>query len=545
MAGKAMEKAWIGDPNRLNHGVEAFKAAMAHVGRPVYVVATEKETAVAQSGTMVWGETLNGVSAGHHLLGFAPALLPTDLGDPALKRDLGIQYAYIAGAMANGITSVEMVQAAGRNGFIGFFGAGGLSLQQVAQAIERLQSEDRSMPFGFNLIHTPQDPKLEQAVVDLYLARGVRLISASAYLGLTQPLVYFRVKGIHQAPDGRIIVPNRVVAKVSRVEVGRRFFEPPPEKILRELVQTGKISEQEALLAKQIPMAQEMTAEADSGGHTDNRPAIALLPTFIHLRDEAMRQYRFDMPLRVGLGGGIATPESTAAAFAMGAAYVLTGSINQSCVEADTSDLVRELLVQAEQADVIMAPAADMFEMGVKVQVLKRGTMFAMRAAKLYDLYRAYDRYDQIPAQTRAMVEKDLLQGTFDQSWEKTRRFFEQRDPSQIALAERDPKHKMALIFRSYLGQASLWAKQGIPSRRMDYQIWCGPAMGAFNAWCKGSFMEKAANRRTAEVSLNLLYGAAFVLRCGWLRSQGVSVPMDAAVTRPLTIEQIEQHLQS
>jgi NAD(P)H-dependent flavin oxidoreductase YrpB (nitropropane dioxygenase family) len=50
---------------------------------------------------------------------------------------------------------------------------------------------------------------------------------------------------------------------------------------------------------------------------------------------------------------------------------------------------VREMLAQAEQADVIMAPAADMFEMGVKLQVLKRGTMFAMRAAKLYELYRA------------------------------------------------------------------------------------------------------------------------------------------------------------
>ena len=32
--------------------------------------------------------------------------------------------------------------------------------------------------------------------------------------------------------------------------------------------------------------------------------------------------------------GGIATPAAVSAAFAMGAAYVVTGSINQSCVEA-------------------------------------------------------------------------------------------------------------------------------------------------------------------------------------------------------------------
>src|SRR5258708_39524783 len=96
------------------------------------------------------------------------------------------------------------------------------------------------------------------------------------------------------------------------------------------------------------------------------------------------------IPLRVGAAGGIATPASAAAAFVMGAAYVLTGSINQACVESGSSDLVREMLAQAEQADVIMAPAADMFEMGVRVQVLKRGTLFAMRAAKFFELYRNY-----------------------------------------------------------------------------------------------------------------------------------------------------------
>src|ERR1019366_8424775 len=54
--------------------------------------------------------------------------------------------------------------------------------------------------------------------------------------------------------------------------------------------------------------------------------------------------------------------------------------------ESGASEGVRRLLAQAEQADTAMAPAADMFEMGVKVQVLKRGTMFPMRAAKLYEL---------------------------------------------------------------------------------------------------------------------------------------------------------------
>ena len=73
---------------------------------------------------------------------------------------------------------------------------------------------------------------------------------------------------------------------------------------------------------------------------------------------------------------GAVTPGSAAAAFAMGAAYIVTGSVNQACVESGTSDVVRDMLAEAGQADITMAPAADMFEMGVEVQVLKRGTTF-------------------------------------------------------------------------------------------------------------------------------------------------------------------------
>ena len=50
----------------------------------------------------------------------------------------------------------------------------------------------------------------------------------------------------------------------------------------------------------------------------------------------------------------------------------------------------------------------------------------------------------------------------------------------------------MALVFRWYLGQSSRWANAGEPTRKLDYQVWCGPAMGAFNEWAKGSFLEHA-----------------------------------------------------
>ena len=45
-----------------------------------------------------------------------------------------------------------------------------------------------------------------------------------AYLDLTLPVVRYRTAGIHQGPDGRVVAPNHVIAKVSRVEVAGRFF---------------------------------------------------------------------------------------------------------------------------------------------------------------------------------------------------------------------------------------------------------------------------------------------------------------------------------
>jgi PfaD family protein len=290
-------------------------------------------------------------------------------------------------------------------------------------------------------------------------------------------------------------------------------------------------------------MAEDLTAEADSGGHTDNRPALSLLPTMLSLRDEITAKYNYDRPLCVGLGGGIATPDSAAAAFAMGAAYILTGSINQSCVEAGTSETVRHMLAEAGQADVTMAPAADMFEMGVKVQVLKRGTMFPFRATKLYDLYCQYEDFENIPANQKELLERDFFRCSFEEEWKQTKRFFAQQDPKQIDRAEKDPKHKMALVFRSYLGRSSNWANNGDPQRIIDYQIWCGPAMGAFNRWVKGSFLEKPENRDVVTVAMNLLFGASVATRVSWIRSQGLALPADTGKFSPMELSEISEYM--
>lgn len=463
------------------------------------------------------------------------------LGDASFRRDHGLRHAYVAGAMANGIASVELVEAMARGGMLGFFGAAGLGKDRVEAALNRLQTEIPGLPFGVNLIHSPNESALEDAVARMFIQRGLRLIEASAYLRLTLPVVRFRVAGIHRDAAGHIVAPNRIVAKVSRVEVATQFFSPPPAEMLNELVRTGELTAEQAALAAQIPVAQDVTAEADSAGHTDNRPLVTLLPTLLALRDRLQAQFNYAQPLRVGAAGGLSTPSGLAAAFAMGAAYVVTGSVNQACVESGSSDVVRKMLAQAEQADTAMAPAADMFEMGVKLQVLKRGTMFPMRAAKLWELFRAYPSLDAIPDAERAQLEKQFFRATLDEAWRSTREFWLKRDAKQVERAERDAKHKMALVFRAYLGLSSRWANAGEPSRVLDYQVWCGPAMGAFNEWTRGTFLTAPENRRAETVALNLLYGAAKHLRAVALRLQGIPLSPEETVCAPIEPERLHE----
>ena len=528
-------------------GIGAVKAAIQQVDEPICLLDVDGQPGIGRGGQVTIG---NGVAESdaidpdcRPLLAYVPPLHPQHLGNAYFRQSYSLRYPYVVGAMANGITSVQMVEAVGRAGMIAFFGAAGLPLDAIERAVLSLQDRMGRLPFGINLIHSPNEPDLESATVDLYLKHGIHLVSASAYLDLTWPLVYYRVKGIHRDTHGGVVCPNRIIAKISRIEVARKFFSPPPQKLLMQLIERRLITGEEADLAGSIPLADTMTAEADSGGHTDNQPAITLLPTILALRDEMSQKFNYDRPLCVGLGGGIATPDSAAAAFALGADYILTGSVNQACVEAGTSTVVRRMLTQAGQADVTMAPAADMFEMGVKVQVLKRGTMFPLRAAKLYDLYCRYDAFEDLPEAEKSVIERDFLKNRFEEEWENTRSFFRHRDPGQILRAAKDAKHKMALVFRSYLGRSSNWANTGDPSRQIDYQIWCGPAMGTFNEWVKGSFLETIENRETVTVAMNLLIGASVATRFNWLRSQVATLSPDVGKFSPLPLADIQRLL--
>lgn len=533
--------SWFADTDGRTSALADVSSELHELDKTLLVVEDET-TSLASGGKLnlarEYSETEVPVRA------ILPSLTIQELGDSRFCEDYAVKYPYMSGAMANGIASVELVEALAKQNILAAYGAAGLQINEIDQSIQRLKASLGDLTFAANLIYTPNEVGHEDKVVDVFLKHEMRLAECSAYMKITLPAVRYRVAGIHEDENGNIITPNRIIAKASRIELASKWFAPPPEKLLTKLVDNGDISAEQAKLAAKIPMAQDLTVEADSGGHTDNRPAIALLPTILALRDQIQAEYQYAMPLRVGLGGGISTPTSAAGAFAMGAAYIVTGTVNQACKESGSSDIVRKMLAEAEQADVTMAPAVDMFEMGVKLQVLKRGTMFAMRGNKLYDIYKAYDSIDAIPQKEREQIEKTIFREPLESIWQKTQDFFNERDPKQVERALKDSKHKMALIFRWYLGLSSRWANAGVAERQVDYQVWMGPAMGAFNEWAKGSFLEQPENREAVTVAMNILYGAAIQTRLTSLQQQGVTLSAEQQTIKPMTLKEIEAKLQ-
>src|SRR4051794_29627622 len=62
---------------------------------------------------------------------YVPPCRLEDLGDASFRADHGLRYAYVTGAMANGIGSADIVEAMSQAGMLGFFGAAGLSPKTV------------------------------------------------------------------------------------------------------------------------------------------------------------------------------------------------------------------------------------------------------------------------------------------------------------------------------------------------------------------------------------------------------------------------------
>jgi trans-AT polyketide synthase/acyltransferase/oxidoreductase domain-containing protein len=144
--------------------------------------------------------------------------------------------------------------------------------------------------------------------------------------------------------------------------------------------------------------------------------------------------------------------------------------------------------------------------------VLRRGVFFPARANKLYALYQQYNSLEEIDTKTQHQIQEKYFKRSFDEVWAETKAYYLRTKPEEVEQAEQNPKHKMALIFKWYFVHTTRLAMKGSEEQRVDYQVHCGPALGAFNQWVKGTALADWRNRHVDDIAERLMQGTAELL---------------------------------
>ncbi|TNC79264.1 MAG: [acyl-carrier-protein] S-malonyltransferase [Oleiphilus sp.] len=428
------------------------------------------------------------------------------LGNIGFRKDYRLRQAYIAGSMHQGISSKELVEAMAKAGYLAFLGTTGMRLTEVEGDISYLRSKlTNNEPFGANFSFDYNNPKMEMALARTLISSGVEYIEVSGFMHATPALVYLRAKSLYLDSNGQVKSRIKLLSKVTRPEVAKVFLSPAPQYVLKKLLDQKLIDIDEAKWVQQMPLADDLCVEADSGGYTDMGSASSLLPSIKRLRNELSENYNFPEEIRVGLAGGIGTPESAAMAFMLGADFVVTGSINQCTVEAAVSDDVKDLLQGVGVQDTQYIYSGEMFELGAKVQVVKKGLLFPARANKLYELWRRYDSLDELDQISLSQIENNYFGCPMSDVWKEVEDFYADNYPEELNKARQNPKHKMVLIFRWYFKQAEQQTLGQRNGELVDCSIHCGPALGAFNLWVSGTKFTNWGNRNVADIAEYLM----------------------------------------
>lgn len=396
----------------------------------------------------------------------------------SFTKEYHSKYPLYIGGMYRGISGSKLVSKASNSGYLAFFGAGGLCLSDVEKAITDIKENvGNSKNFGVNIPYNIKHPNKVSELVDLLLQEQVTVLEAASFVEATKDLVRYRVTGLFER-DGQVIAKNRVIAKLSRLEVAKSFVVPPEKSVLDELLNEGKITSHEAELAVRIPVTSDICVEGDSGGHTDRANLLSVFPVIRGIVDDANRDFKYSQPIRVGAAGGIASPGSAACAFMLGVDFIVTGSMNQCTVEAGTSDLAKDMLSQADIQDTDYISTAENPNSSSCVQVLKRGTMLPMRIKKLSSLCDKYWSFNEMDSAEIQKLERTVFKFEINQILKEI-----EAHRSFGDIQSMDQRQKMLAVMNWFIHMTTDWAVEGNENQKINFQIPCGSSMGTFNRW--------------------------------------------------------------
>lgn len=461
-----------------------------------------------------------------------PAASGRDLGNPEFRKRFAVDWAMTAAPMERGLTRVEFSAALARSGFLAVHAIDFHDEAQIREELDALRAGAQGRSFAVGMRYHPHHEGEDERRFDLLREMDVDTAYVAGYVRATRAMLAYRYASLKEKVEGEGLRPRKLVVRVSHVELARHFAQPAPSDLLDELRTRELLSEEERALAEGLPMADAIVVEGDLLRSGTRRDLGTLLPAVATvLRDGDASS------VLLGAAGDLASPEALEGAFAMGADFVVVGDPFQLTLEAGGAPDRKALLARLQTADVTTVPSYEYLEADWRVHVARFGSPFAARATRLERILRDHDEGRPLDEKDRSFLERQLFGGPLDDCFERARPFFEERWPELLRRADDDGKLRLPLLARKYLWDSQSWGNEGNPEHKLDWQLRCGPGMGAFNLWRADSPLAELEKLDAATLARSLMNGAAVVARLASVGAAGLGVPQNLRPLPPLPLD--------
>jgi trans-AT polyketide synthase/acyltransferase/oxidoreductase domain-containing protein len=431
------------------------------------------------------------------------------LGSAVFRAAYGLRYAYVVGGMGQCISSAELVIAAAREGVLSFLGSRGVTSEELSRHVQRIRAAltSRDAHWGVNIVFDADFPQLDRGYVDWLLREAIDRIEVAGYPAVTRELLRYRFAGRASQRS-----PRSLLAKVSHPAVAESFLTRPPEYLLRELIDQGTLSADDAALARDCTCADEIVVSGDSAWSTSRSNPLAVLPAMRHVRERVAARCPAASRVPMGVAGGIGCPAGVAAAFALGADFVLTGSINQCTQEANTSSAVKDRLCTVGLEDTHALAGASAWSLGA-IQMLRKGTLFPANARRALTLHEAFQSWDKLGAAERERLERQYCELAMADALSLRSEVLNSFVPQLALVTQNDVYARVAAALHGYFDRAERMAQRGELTEEHQFLVHTGPALAAFNAWCAATPWADWRPRSVGAIARRLMNEAAELLR--------------------------------
>ncbi|MCL4448530.1 MAG: nitronate monooxygenase family protein [Actinobacteria bacterium] len=270
---------------------------------------------------------------------------------------LGIEYPIVAFSHCR-----DVVAAVSKAGGLGVMGAMTYTSEELETELKWIENEIGDLPYGADVLVPASLKGLEDVKPEDLKGFDVKSILPPKHVKFLEELL--DKYGVPPLPEdenrskgelGRLSLPNTLVeVSLSHpIKLIASALGSPPPKLIEDAHKQGVLvvalagTKKHAIQQKEAGVDIIVAQGTEAGGHTGEIGTMVLVPEVV----EAVA------PTPVLAAGGIATGRQMAAAMALGAQGVWTGSVWLTTEEAETNPIVKQKMLAASSSDTIRSRA--------------------------------------------------------------------------------------------------------------------------------------------------------------------------------------------